>query len=56
MRTAALMIIAGAFLVGCPKQVAQTKSQAEPAAAEEQREEAPEVKPEPNQAPAKYTV
>lgn len=56
MRTAALMIIAGAFLVGCPKEDAPTKSQAEPAAAQEQKEEAPEVKPEPNQAPEKYKV
>jgi peptidyl-prolyl cis-trans isomerase A (cyclophilin A) len=50
------MIIAGAFLVGCPKQDAPTKSQAEPAAAQNEAEEAPERKPEPDQAPAKFSV
>lgn len=56
MRTAALMIIAGAFLVGCPKnEDAPTKSQGEeapPAAAEK----AAEASEDDSQVPAQYTV
>ena len=54
MRTAALLIIAGAFLVGCPKE--------EPAPAKSEGEEAPapaakeEAKVEEEATPSKYTV
>jgi peptidyl-prolyl cis-trans isomerase A (cyclophilin A) len=56
MRTAALFILAGAFLVGCPKdEDAPTKSQAEesPAAT---REEATEVTHDDARTPDQYTV
>jgi len=58
MRTAALFILAGALLVGCPKEDdAQTKSQGEesPAPAQEEVTEAQKVTPE-GQAPDQYTV
>jgi len=56
MRTAALLILAGAFLVGCPKnKEAQTKSQGEesPAPAQEETTQVPQDKA---QAPDQYTV
>jgi peptidyl-prolyl cis-trans isomerase A (cyclophilin A) len=51
MRATVLLIFAGAFLVGCPKNEAPTKSQAEEAPA-------PEVATDvsPDRAPDKYTV
>jgi peptidyl-prolyl cis-trans isomerase A (cyclophilin A) len=56
MRTVALFILAGAFLVGCPKEEeAQTKSQGEESPAPAQ-EEAAEVTQQKEQAPAQYTV
>jgi peptidyl-prolyl cis-trans isomerase A (cyclophilin A) len=55
MRTAALFMLAGALLVGCPKeQDTQTKSQGEESPAPA-REEPAKVTPE-GQAPAQYTV
>ena len=56
MRTAALFMLAGALLVGCPKEEeAQIKSQGDesPAPAPE---ETTKVAPEEGQAPAQYTV
>jgi hypothetical protein len=56
MRTAALFMLAGALLVGCPKEEeAQTKSQGEESPAPAQKEAA-EVTQETGQAPAQYTV
>jgi len=56
MRTAALYILAGALLVGCPKEDdAQTKSQGDESPAPAQ-EEATKVTQEEGQAPAQYTV
>ena len=55
MRTAALFMLAGALLVGCPKEEdAQSKSQGDESPAPAQ-EEATKVTPE-GQAPDKYTV
>jgi peptidyl-prolyl cis-trans isomerase A (cyclophilin A) len=56
MRTAALLILAGAFLLGCPKnEQAQTKSQGEesPPPAQEETTQVPQDKA---QAPDQYTV
>ncbi|UCF46607.1 MAG: peptidylprolyl isomerase [Myxococcales bacterium] len=56
MRTPALLILAGAFLLGCPKnEEAQTKSQGEesPAPAQEETTQVPQDKA---QAPDQYTV
>ena len=56
MRTAALLIIAGAFLVGCPKnEDAPTESQGEETPPPAQ-EEASEVSQDDTAVPAKYTV
>jgi len=56
MRTAALFMLAGALLVGCPKEEeAQIKSQGDESPAPAQ-EEATKVTPEKGQAPAQYTV
>ena len=56
MRTAALLIIAGAFLVGCPKdEEPPTKSQGEETPLPVQ-EEVTEAKKEEAAVPAKYTV
>ena len=55
MRTAALFMLAGALLVGCPKEEAQIKSQGDESPAPA-REEAAKVAPEEGQAPAQYTV
>lgn len=56
MRTAALVILAGAFLLGCPKnEEATTKSQPDETPAPT-KEETPEVTQGQVQAPAQYTV
>ena len=56
MRTAALLILAGAFLLGCPKnEEATTKSQPEDTPAPS-KEETPEVTQGQGQAPAQYIV
>jgi peptidyl-prolyl cis-trans isomerase A (cyclophilin A) len=56
MRTAALLIIAGAFLVGCPKnEDAPTKSQGEETPAPTEAKEA-EASPEDIGPPAQYSV
>ncbi len=56
MRTAALVILAGAFLLGCPKnEEATTKSQPDDTPAPSQ-EEMPKVTQREGQAPAEYTV
>lgn len=56
MRTATLVMLAGAFLIGCPKEeVPQSKSQGEESPAPAQGE-APKVPPDPGRAPDQYTV
>ena len=56
MRTAALLILAGAFLVGCPKnEDAPTKSQGEESPAPAQ-EETTDVSPDETRAPDSYAV
>ena len=56
MRSAALLILAGAFLLGCPKnEEATTKSQPDETPAPT-KEETPEVTQGQVQAPAQYTV
>jgi peptidyl-prolyl cis-trans isomerase A (cyclophilin A) len=56
MRTAALVILAGAFLLGCPKnEEPTTKSQPDETPAPT-KEETPEVTQREGQAPAQYTV
>ena len=56
MRSAALLILAGAFLLGCPKnEEPTTKSQPDETPAPT-KEETPEVTQREGQAPAQYTV
>jgi peptidyl-prolyl cis-trans isomerase A (cyclophilin A) len=53
MRTAALFVFAGALLIGCPKEEAQSQAEEAPAPA---KKEVTEVTRKEGQAPAQYTV
>ena len=56
MRTAALLIIAGAFLVGCPKDEDASTNAPVEAAAPTAQEETPQGSQDDTQVPAEYTV